>query len=444
MRLNSPQSRTKNFTHEGAVAKHINPEQALRRSVMSCFLWEREFYEDGVAIADRITELADAASKEFVAALAIEARTDFHLRHVPLLLLLSLIKKGGEGVADTIAQVIQRPDEMAELLAMYWRDGRRPLAKQLQKGLAAAFGNFNEYSLAKYNRDGPVKLRDVLFLSHAKPADTDREVLYRSIANQELKSPDTWEVALSSGESKKDTFTRLITEGNLGYMALLRNLRNMAESGVDTDLVRDALIARMGAHRVLPFRYVAAARACPQYEPFIDQALCESIMQAPKLSGKTLVLVDVSGSMATPLSARSDLTRMDAAAALASVINADLRMFSFSMGNYSWNGHGSGDVSVEVPPRRGLAGIDAIVKSQSHGGTLLGRAVNEMNAIPHDRLIVVTDEQSHDRVPDPVAKYAYMINVASNKNGIGYGRWTHIDGFSEAVINFIHEVERDG
>ena len=61
--------------------------------------------------------------------------------------------------------------------------------------------------------------------------------------------------------------------------------------------------------------------------------------------------------------------------------------------------------------------------------------------LAHDRLIVVTDEQSHDRVPQPVAKRSYMINVGSYRNGVGYGPWTHIDGFSEAVIRFIAEVE---
>jgi hypothetical protein len=67
-----------------------------------------------------------------------------------------------------------------------------------------------------------------------------------------------------------------------------------------------------------------------------------------------------------------------------------------------------------------------------------------LNGFPHDRLIVITDEQSHDRVPDPIAKNAYMINVAAHKNGVGYGRWTHIDGFSENVIRFIREVEAEG
>lgn len=64
-----------------------------------------------------------------------------------------------------------------------------------------------------------------------------------------------------------------------------------------------------------------------------------------------------------------------------------------------------------------------------------------MNTLAHDRLIVITDEQSHDRVREPHARLAYMINVASNRWGVGYGRWVHVDGFSEGVIRFIHEYE---
>jgi hypothetical protein len=181
---------------------------------------------------------------------------------------------------------------------------------------------------------------------------------------------------------------------------------------------------------VLPFRYVAAARAAPRFEPWLDEALMEAVLEGPVFDGRTIVLVDVSGSMTSRLSARSDLTRMDAAAALASVIPGDLRVFTFS------------NKVVEVPPRRGMAGVDAVVRSQPHGGTELGKAVAHVNRLPHDRLIVVTDEQSSDAVPRPAADKAYMVNVASAKNGVGYGpRWTHIDGFSEAVLRFMQEHE---
>ncbi len=415
---------------------HASPLQQLRRSVLSCLLWEDEFYEDGKIISDRIADAAAAVTPAQLADVAVEARSNFHLRHVPLLLLCELAKRKYIGTAAAIENTIQRPDELAEFLSVYWRDGKRPIAKQVKKGLALAFRKFDAYSLAKYNRDGAIKLRDVLFLVHAKPKDEAQAAIWKALVDGTLESPDTWEVGLSAGKDKRETFERLIREGNIGYFALLRNLRNMAQAGCDSTLVRDAILARKnGAQRVLPFRYVAAARACPQFEPAIDQSLSEAISELPVLSGKTAVLVDVSGSMDSSLSAKSDLTRKDAAAALASIIHGDLRVFSFA------------NAVMEVPPRRGMAGVDAIVKSQS-GGTRLFDAIHAINQqVPYDRIIVITDEQDTGGAvrtcPNPAdGKYGIMINVASNKNGVGYGRWLHIDGFSESILRFIGEHEK--
>lgn len=421
------------FTHGGAPAiPYLEPTQQLRRSVLSCLLWESEYYEDGKSIADRISESAKAVDSKALAELIVEARSVHNLRHVPLLLLCELIRRGGRETGEAIYQTIQRADELAELVALYWREGKRPLSKQMKIGLARAFRKFNAYSLAKYNRDGAVKLRDVLFLCHPRPKDDAQAAVWKQLVDGTLPAPDTWEVALSGGSDKKATWERLMREGQLGYLALLRNLRNMVTAGVDTDLMRQAILARKGAERVLPFRYVAAARACPQMEPALDQALSEAIAELPPLPGKTVVLVDVSGSMNGRLSSKSDLTRIDAAAALASLIHGDLRVFTFSR------------ALVEVPPRRGMAGVDAVIKSQPHGGTELAGAVAAVNKVPHDRLIVITDEQATDgRVPDPVAKHAYMINVASAKNGVGYGKWTHLDGFSEGILRWINVTEDD-
>ncbi len=420
-------------THGGVPAyPHLKPIQQLRRSVLSCLLWESEYYEDGQSIADRISEHAKAVNATELAALIVEARSVHNLRHVPLLLLCELAKRGGHEVGEAIYQTIQRADELSEFLSIYWRNGKVPLAKQVKLGLARAFRKFNAYQLAKYDRAKAIRLRDVLFMVHAKPQDEAQAQVWKQLVEGTLPAPDTWEVALSGGADKKESWERMLREGQLGYLALLRNLRNMAEVGVDTELVRTALLARKGAQRVLPFRYVAAARACPQMEPTIDQALSEAIAELPPLPGKTIVMVDVSGSMDAALSGKSDLKRIDAAAALGAIIHGDIRLFTFS------------SALVEVPPRRGMAGVDAIVKSQPHSSTALAAAVREINKLPHDRLIVVTDEQATDsKVIDPVAKRAYMINVASARNGIGYGKWMHIDGFSEGVLRWIHAVEDD-
>lgn len=425
-----------NRTHGGVPSFPKVPHiDQLRRSVLSCLLWESEFYESGESIADRIIDLSTKVPPDELAALAIEARTEHNLRHVSLLLLVELAKHGrGENcVSHAIEKTIQRADELGEFVSLYWRAGKTPLSKQVKKGLALALRKFDAYQLAKYDREKAVRIRDVLFLVHAKPKDDAQAAIWKQLVDGTLPTPDTWEVALSAGNDKRESFDRLLREGKLGYLALLRNLRNMTEAGVDVGLVRDAILARKnGADRVLPFRYVAAARACPRLEPAIDQALSEAIGELTILPGHTLVLVDVSGSMDARLSAKSDLSRMDAACALASLINGDVRMFSFS------------HALVEVPPRRGMAGVDALKRSQHHGGTALAGAVAEANKMPHDRLIVITDEQATDRaVPAPIAQRAYMINVASYKNGVGYGPWTHIDGFSEGVLRWISEFEHD-
>src|SRR5271168_2535810 len=168
-------------THEGAPAAAIDAEQALRRSVLSCMLWEGEFYEDGVEIAERIHELVPRVAAERVAALAVEARERMKLRHAPLLLVREMARHASHRglVAETLARVIQRADELSEFVAIYWTGGRRPLSAQVKKGLAAAFPKFDEYALAKYDRAGTVRLRDVLFLAHAKPVDAAQAALWK-------------------------------------------------------------------------------------------------------------------------------------------------------------------------------------------------------------------------------------------------------------------------
>jgi TROVE domain-containing protein/VWA domain-containing protein len=431
-------------THEGAPARVLTAERALRRSVLSCMLWENEFYEDGVEIANRIASLVPQVAAERVAALAIEAREQMKLRHVPLLLVREMARHASHRglVAETLARVIQRADELAEFLAIYWAAGKQPLSGQVKKGLAAAFVKFDEYALAKYDRTGSVRLRDVLFLSHAKPLDATQAELWKRLAANELATPDTWEVALSAagregGASKQAVWERLLHERRLGALALLRNLRNLYEAGVREDLVLAGLAA-MKTDRVLPFRFLAAARKAPQWEEALELAMFRSLAdRAGLLPGHTVLLVDVSGSMSYAMSKRSEMNRTDAAYGLAILLReiaAKVTIYTFS------------ETARLVPSRRGMALRDALDRSQPHGGTNLGAALRQLEweCVLYDRLIVITDEQAHDTVGDPRGR-GYIINVASNRNGVGYGDgthgWTHIDGFSEAVVEYIAELE---
>jgi 60 kDa SS-A/Ro ribonucleoprotein len=462
--LNTATATRKVYTAEGARAVYVGKTAQLQRLLNACLLWEDGFYSNGQDVATLMRSLVREVPAEKCAELAIKAREEQKLRHAPLLIVYEMTlasKAHKELVGETLARVIQRPDEITEFVAIYYKlgGGKRPLSKQVKKGLAAAFNKFTEYQLAKYNRDKDIKLADVLALVHAKPKDKEQGLLFAKLANKDrlpketkfakfkvantyralaknftgLKTPDTWEVALSGGADKKETFERLIAEGNLGGLAMLRNLRNMQEAGVSDAVIKQGL-AQMNTERILPFRFISAAKYAPKFESHLETAMFKCLDSHAKLPGKTVLLVDISGSMDAAISRKSDLQRVDAAVALGMLLREvceDVVVYSFS------------NDAVLVPTRRGFALAEAVKKSQGHGGTYLGGACQTVakREGDADRVIVITDEQSHDSVTNPFQKTgakAYLINVATERYGVGYKNgWSHIDGWSEACVDYI-------
>lgn len=431
--LNLRTSQPKVYNHGGVAVKQLTAEAQLTRLTLAHMLWENQFYIDGKTSADLMKELIAKAKPTFVEALAEEARTKFKLRHVPLFLARELARNGKLS-ANALNAVIQRPDEMSEFLSIYWKDGKASLSNQVKKGLANAFSKFNEYQLAKWDKNSAaVSLRDVMFLTHPKPTTQEQAILFKKVADQKLETPDTWETKLSAGADKKETFEGLMAEKKLGALAFLRNLRNMVQAGIDESMIRE-YAKNLDVTKVLPFRYIAAARIVPQFEDMLEAMMFKSLETHEKLPGKTVLLIDVSGSMfGAKVSGKSDLDRFDAAAALAVLcreICEEVEIHSFS------------DHAVRISPRRGFALVEAIRDSQNHNGTDTGRAVDSVNAnTKYDRCIIFTDEQSQTRVAAPRGK-GYIVNVAAYANGIGNAEWTTISGFSEAIIDYIQLFEK--
>lgn len=435
---------SKNLTLKQAAAMSsvqsydANAEKQLRRMTMANMLWEDQFYIDGVTSAKIVENTVTKVDPKSVQAIALEAREKFKLRHVPLLLMRALARTG-KLEAKSLAAVIQRPDEIGEFISLYWDGKRQPLANQVKKGLAQAFTKFSEYQFAKWDKNSAaVKLRDAMFLCHPKPQNAEQTALFKAIADNALKVPDTWETNLSGGADKKETFTRLMTEKKLGALAFIRNLRNMRDAGVDESLIR-SYARNVNTDRVLPFRFIAAARMVPEYQDMLEDMMLRSLAGHEKLVGKTKLLIDVSGSMfGAKVSAKSDLDRFDAAAALAVLareICEDVEIYSFS------------NQLVKVEKLRGFKLVEAIRTSQHHGGTATGEAVAKLNAsTSYDRCIIFTDEQANGRrygsaIPSPKGK-GYIINVAAYEKGITNDAWMNISGMSEAVVDFMIEAEK--
>lgn len=513
-------------THEGTPAPRLNPIKQLRRQVLATLLFEDSFYESGNAIANSIKSLVTQCKPDDVAQLAVDAREKMYLRHVPLFLVRELARVKGNGslVEDTLAIVIQRPDELGEYLALYWASetcstcrglkmvvepactvGKRrfkasrkpcdacrgtgsvmntdaPLSAGSKRGLARAMTKFNEYSLAKYNRKDAFRLADVLRLTHPKASghgnvvikkfsewatgvdpqshsvmrhESGQAATFGRLLRDELKTPDTWETELSAGKDKKATFERLLREQKLGGLAFLRNLRNMIDAKVDVALIRERFTGDFS--KVLPFRFISAARYAPRLEPEIEAAMLRAVTELPKMLGTTALVIDTSPSMwQANVSARSELSRFDAAAALAILARELCEHVHVWAFNHK---------SHEVVARRGFALRDALNVTKGDA-SIGGLAVADANARGYDRIIVLTDGQWHympngrpydgggwrsglqdgraqEVSPAPLTPKAYMINVAPEKHGFGSGEWESIDGWSERILDYIMALERE-
>lgn len=437
MRVNITHPRPIRKTAEGGPSVELPPLAKLKRLTMACMLWEKTFYVDGVDVVQRIAEVAAMLKPQQICDVASDCHKKGLLRHIPLYLIVQALKKQAQ-CKKLIQEVCNRPDQMTELLALYWKDGKKPLPAQLKKGLAAAFNRFDEYQLAKYNRDNPIKLRDILFLCHAKPKNDAQADLWKRLISNTMKTPETWETKLSAGNDKKETFAELLEKGKMGKLAIIRNLRNMHDSGVSKLLVKENLMK--SDRPILPFQFLAAARECPQWEDIVDEAMLKSLETRVKIPGSTIILVDVSGSMMNPISSKSTMSCHDAAAGVAILLREicdSCEVWTFS------------NAFVQVAPRRGMALRDAIRTSQPCSGTFLSPVLNYLKGrvMPDgskiDRLVVITDEQIADAIPDMTnVNHCYINNIASNEYGIKtFRNWLGVTGFSEYIIDFITGTE---
>lgn len=422
-----------NYNYNGLKVKQESPEKILLRTTLAHMLWEDQFYVDGKTSAELLADSVGKVSPAYAADVAMRARSDFKLRHVPLYI-MRVLAANGTLKAEDLAAVVQRPDELSEFLAMYWKDKKQPLSNQVKKGLAQSFKKFNEYQLAKWDKNSSaISIRDVMFLTHPKPDTTEQVELFKKVANKQLSVPDTWETELSGGADKKKTFERLMREKKLGALAFLRNLRNMVNSGVPEGLIRE-YGAQVPLDRVLPFRFITAQRACPNLSDLLEGMMLKSLIKHDKLKGNTALVVDVSGSMfQAKVSEKSDLLRFDAAAALAVLckeVCEKVAVYTFS------------NQLVKVSEHyNGFNLIKAMYGSQRHAGTDMRTAIEHLPKDGLDRLIVFTDEQTSTMPPDVPGIKPYIINVAAYTKGISKKGWTTISGFSEAVIDYIQVVE---
>ena len=414
------------LNHEGAEAYRLSSEMELYTAVVTSSLSDK-FYETAEQQINRISALIVKCDHKFVAQLAVYARTEMNLRSIPLFLVVELAKihNGDNLISRTIEKVVLRADEIMELLVCYqWRnkaEGIKKLARlshQVQIGLQLAFNRFDEYQFAKYDRDNlEVRLRDALFIVHPKAKNNAQQALFDKIANKSLETPYTWETELSAlGQQKFETpdarqnafrakWEELIASGKLGYMALLRNLRNILDAGVDTDLVKDVAERLGNPHEVarskqFPFRYLSAYRELRSNKngnvPLVMDALEDAVQAtAQNIAGfnkntSVLLACDVSGTMYTPISARSSVKNYDIGLVLAMLLKNRCENVVTGIFGNEWK-------VVNMPSRGILSNVEQMYKREGEVGYATnGYKVLEYlrtNNIKMDKVMMFTDCQ---------------------------------------------------
>ena len=416
---------------------------------------------------------------DFVANVAVHARTVMGIRTMPLVLVVEFArelreqKKQYDNMRRLVCDVIQRADQITDMYAyaleVFGDKGKVPMA--IKRGVGDAMNKFNEYHYGKYNRDGGVKFRDVLRIVHPDAKDVKQGFIFEKIMKDTLATPYTWEVELSKngqlplGERKsdKEVWTELLTSGKLGYMALLRNLRNICEAQVDKSVMKAHVIdvlrdpKRVAQSKQFPFAFVQALRAVESIAPqglksALSDALELSCGNIPQLGDDVVLLVDSSGSMqgGYQFNARGESVSTASPADNAAVLSAALVKANRDAYNLHIIYFDSSAREVSVDPGARVMENATKLRALSRGGaTRLSAAFKLMKSknLNPDTLIVLSDMEvnhcgTYER-PDVIFRNKKCIKVAINFNGsnttplsVNDG-WYQMAGWSDKMFKFI-------
>lgn len=456
----------KTTNKSGHIAYAMPDKEKLVTQVLTSFFGEDKYYGD--TTNDMIKTANAVLDKEpkFVANLARYARKEMHLRSVShaLTALIAHNENGKPFIKEVVADVVERADDITEIMACYLNMFGKPIPNGLKKALGNALLRFNEYQLSKYNGGNKtVKFRDILRICHTKPKSKEQEELFKKILEDNLAVADRWETELSANGNNAETWSKLISENKIGYMAALRNLRNIIQASPDNiGKIYEKLSDKEQVlkSKQLPFRFFSAYKELSKMagvtnKPIdvLETAIEYSVENLPKLSGKTVIAIDTSGSMGNAISAKSSVICADIArlmGVLASRICDEYIVYTFD--NYLRQ--------VTISSKSGiLSSVNSI--PFNGGGTNLTLPLRYMlqEKITADRLIIISDNEinsgwygGYTSTCQPLAdEYRKTINADFWVHAIdlqGYGtqqfigkRTNIIAGWSERILEFINLAE---
>jgi len=452
----------------GGVGYSLSAKSELV-SLLLTSLAEDKYYERADAQTTRLMGLMGQVDPLFAAKAAIYARDTFGMRSITHLAAAALAGASFPEKRAFYRAVVVRPDDALSILAAYGVDGK-PIPNAMKRGIADKLAVFKPETLAKYkSTDREVNMYDAINLVHPKSAAVN------AFMNGTISSADTWEVALSASKDKAASWRSLVLENKLGIMALLRNLRNIIENCERDSEVMNAVAVQLTdtdaimRSRLFPYRFLAAyqtfmgnnrygsfgvrAATAPQkILTAINRAAEISLVNVPELEGSTGLLLDISGSMHTTMSDKSQMRMVDAGAMLGAMLfkkNPDSELVKFGTHARKFS------VNADMP-------LLEIAKFFATGdglgcGTNLPSGFDALSG-KHDRVIIVSDMQTWMRYGGQRVWSGYNRRTGANSFGYeidlgGYGqtalqnrdsREFHLSTISDKVFLVMNGLETGG
>lgn len=494
-RLNQTKTKTnaialekeKTTNYEGAVAFKLSAQNRLIEQVLGSFWNEDSFYTKGKTISKSILKDIQEVAKtnpKFILQLAAYARNEIYLRTTPQVLLVEAanIEACKPFIREYTPKIVKRADELSEVVAyqLVRNKGKKGFPNALKVGLARAFKNFDEYQLNKYDSSkADVSIGDVIKLVHPEfnGDEAYRKALYSYLVRDEV-SPEltkiyalkqllakdeidaeaeeliqasavTWETLISKFGSTKENWERVAP--NMGYMALLRNLRNFEEKGVDLDpiLARIKDEREIKRSKQLPFRFFSAYKnvSNQKVKRALAQAFEKSITNVT-LDGTSAIFVDLSGSMGSPLSQKSSVEYREVAAVLGAIATKKAEeSIVIGFGNFAQEIHLNPDDTM-------MSNIEKIKNTNVGHATNAWEAFALLGDRKVDRIFLFSDMQcyGYGSVENEWSKYrakykdAYLYSFDLHAYGTSQvsskaGNAILLNGWSDKVIDYAQLVE---
>lgn len=480
--------------HGSPAFKMAATDRLIERTV-GAFWSEDAFYSKGSTIAAEIVkdvrEVAQTNPK-FPLQLAAWARNELYIRTTPQVLLVEAanIEACKPFVREYTPKIVKRADELGEVIAYQLQAHGKPIPNSLKKGLADAFAKFDEYQLNKYDSSKTeVSLGDVLHLIYRREGYPVSKALWNYLVNDEVdaealpkigalkemlksktfddnardliaKSSATWETVISHFGSTKEVWESVIP--NMGYMALLRNLRNFEQKGVDLNpvIARISDPEQVKRSKQLPFRFYSALVNIekPVLRTAVSRAFEASVSNV-SLPGRTGILVDLSGSMSSRLSDKSNLSYRDVGSIMGAIAvrKAD---------DSEVVGFGSTAERIRLnQDDTMMTNKDRISGTDVGGSTYAGLGMKVLADYGEfDRIILISDMQCYGQSLNYLTGYTTTVNEEWKKYSNKYpnarlysldlhsygtkqfpstdGKVTTITGWSDKVLDFINLSEK--